>query len=113
VILEAGGGWVPYWLERLDHHVACYGGYAPEMRLTPSEYFGRQCWISFEGDERTLPILAPVVGADRIVWGSDYPHADSTFPGAAAELRETIAPLDPDSQAKILGSNARVLYGLT
>jgi hypothetical protein len=28
-------------------------------------------------------------------------------------LRETIAPLDPDSQAKILGSNARVLYGLT
>jgi predicted TIM-barrel fold metal-dependent hydrolase len=110
--LEAGGGWVPYWLERLDHHVACYGGYAPQMRLTPSEYFARQCWISFEGDERTLPILAPVVGTDRIVWGSDYPHADSTFPGAAAALRETIAPLDPSTQAQILGSNATRLYGL-
>ncbi len=108
--LEAGGGWVPYWLERLDDHVSCYGGFAPEMRLAPSEYFARQCWVSFEGDERTLPLLAPVVGADRIVWGSDYPHADSTFPGAAAALRDTIAPLDADAQAAILSANAERLY---
>jgi predicted TIM-barrel fold metal-dependent hydrolase len=108
--LEAGGGWVPYWVERLDHHVSCYGGFAPEMRLTPSEYFARQCWVSFEGDERTLPLLAPMVGADRIVWGSDYPHADSTFPGAAAALRETIAPLDGAAQAGILSTNAARLY---
>jgi len=113
VFLEAGGGWVPYWLERLDDHVACYGGYAPQLRLTPSEYFARQCWVSFEGDERTLPVLAPVLGADRIVWGSDYPHADSTFPGAAAALRQTIAPLDADAQARILSRNAAALYGLS
>ncbi|MFZ9396112.1 MAG: hypothetical protein ACO25F_08650, partial [Erythrobacter sp.] len=36
---------------------------------------------------------APLVGTDRIVWGSDYPHADSTFPGAGDELQEAIAPL--------------------
>lgn len=40
VFLEAGGGWVPYWLARLDHQVSAYAGYAPRMRLTPSEYFG-------------------------------------------------------------------------
>ena len=56
------------------------------MHLTPSEYFARQCWVSFEIDETTLPALVPFVGADRIVWGSDYPHADSTFPGALDEL---------------------------
>ena len=53
VFLEAGGGWAPYWIERLDHQVSRFGGYAPEMKLLPSEYFARQCWISFEVDEHT------------------------------------------------------------
>jgi predicted TIM-barrel fold metal-dependent hydrolase len=112
VFLEAGGGWVPYWLARLDHQVDSYAGYAPRMRLTPSEYFARQCWVSFEIDEETLPALAPFVGPDRIVWGSDYPHADSTFPGALAELRATIAPLSYPVQQQILSANAATLYGL-
>ena len=112
MFLEAGGGWVPYWLARLDHQVASYGGYAPEMKLTPSEYFARQCWISFEIDEATLPALAPFVGADRIVWGSDYPHADSTFPGAVAELRATTSPLPSVERQRILSANAAALYAL-
>jgi predicted TIM-barrel fold metal-dependent hydrolase len=112
VFLEAGGGWVPYWLARLDHQVESYGGYAPRMQLRPSEYFARQCWVSFEIDEATLPALAPFVGIDRIVWGSDYPHADSTFPGALDELRATIASLPPDAQRRILSTNAATLYDL-
>lgn len=112
VFLEAGGGWVPYWLGRLDHQVSSYGGYAPRMALTPSEYFARQCWISFELDESTLPALAPHVGVERIIWGSDYPHADSTFPGAVDELRDTIASLPTYAQTRIVGANARDLYNL-
>jgi len=110
--LESGGGWAPYWIERLDHQVPSYGGYAPEMKRLPSEYFARQCWISFELDEPTLPLLAPMLGAKRVIWGSDYPHADSTFPGALSALRETIAPLERDSRLAILGPNALNLYGL-
>jgi predicted TIM-barrel fold metal-dependent hydrolase len=112
VFLEAGGGWVPYWLSRLDHQVSSYAGYAPRMRLTPTEYFARQCWVSFELDEATLPVLAPYVGVERIVWGSDYPHADSTFPGAVDELRTTIAPLPEAQQRRILAANAVDLYAL-
>ena len=47
-----------------------------------------------------------------VLWGSDYPHADSTFPGATAELFETIASLDTDVQRRILGLNAADLYGM-
>jgi uncharacterized protein len=112
VFLEAGSGWVPYWLARLDHQVQPYGGYAPSMQLTPSEYFARQCWVSFEIDEATLPALVPFVGVDRIVWGSDYPHADSTFPGALDELRVTIASLPAEEQQRILSANAAALYAL-
>ncbi|MGO9875521.1 MAG: amidohydrolase family protein [Acidimicrobiia bacterium] len=112
VFLEAGGGWAPYWLWRLDEQVAGFGGYCPDMKLAPSEYFARQCWISFEIDEPTLPALAPFIGNDRIVWGSDYPHHDSTFPGAVAKLRDTLASLTMPVQERILGANALECYQL-
>jgi predicted TIM-barrel fold metal-dependent hydrolase len=112
VFLEAGGGWAPYWLWRLDEQVAGFGGYCPDMKLTPSEYFARQCWISFEIDEPSLPALAPLIGTDRIVWGSDYPHHDSTFPGATRKLRATIAALPDAAQERVLGTNATQCYRL-
>jgi predicted TIM-barrel fold metal-dependent hydrolase len=112
VFLEASGGWVPFWMERLNEQAESFGAFCPEMKLAPSEYFARQCWISYEIDERTLPALVPFIGADRIVWGSDYPHHDATFPGAVAALRRTLAPLDDDSRARILGQNAAELYRL-
>jgi predicted TIM-barrel fold metal-dependent hydrolase len=112
VFLESGGGWAPYWLWRLDEQVHGFGRYAPEMRRMPSEYFRRQCWISFEIDERTLPALLPHVGEGRIVWGSDYPHHDATFPGAVKKLESVIAELPPASRQRILGGNACDLYRL-
>ena len=99
-------------LERLDEQAESFGGFCPDMALRPSEYFARQCTISFEVDERTLPALAPFVGPRRIVWGSDYPHHDATFPGAIDALRATIAPCPTATQIRVLGLNARELYGL-
>jgi predicted TIM-barrel fold metal-dependent hydrolase len=112
VFLEAGGGWAPYWLWRLDEQVDGFGGYCPQMKLAPSEYFARQCWISFEIDEPALGALAPFVGDKRIVWGSDYPHHDSTFPGAVATLQATIAGLPSITQQRVLGVNALDCYRL-
>jgi len=112
VFLESGGGWAPFWLERLDEQAEGFGGFCPDMHADPSEYFARQCWISYEVDERTLPALAPLIGERRIVWGSDYPHHDATFPGAVSTLRRTMAPLPSATQARILGANAVELYGL-
>ncbi len=112
LFLESSGGWVPFWIERLDEQAETFGGFCPDMPLRPSEYFARQCAISFEVDESTLPALLPFVGRDRVVWGSDYPHHDATFPGAVAALRRTIEPLDVATQARILGGNARRIYDL-
>jgi predicted TIM-barrel fold metal-dependent hydrolase len=112
VFLESSGGWVPFWLERLDEQAESFGGFCPDMQRAPSEYFARQCWISFEVDERTLPALAPIIGGDRIVWGSDYPHHDATFPGAVDALRRTIEPCPVDVQARVLGLNAAAVYRL-
>ncbi|HVB91273.1 MAG TPA: amidohydrolase family protein [Acidimicrobiales bacterium] len=112
IFLESSGGWAPFWLERLDEQAESFGEFCPDMELRPSEYFARQCAISFEVDERTLPVLAEFVGPERIVWGSDYPHHDATFPGAVDAIRRTIAPCPTPTQTRVLGLNARRIYRL-
>jgi hypothetical protein len=112
IFLESSGGWAPFWLERLDEQAGSFAGFCPDMVLSPTEYFARQCAISFEVGERTLPALLPFIGAERVVWGSDYPHHDATFPGAVDAIRSTVAPCPTAAQVKILGLNARRLYRL-
>jgi len=114
LFLEANGGWIVPWLERLDHHHEIFTWDVPWLRMKPSEYFRRQCYISFDPDESTLAFTArhPLVGAERIVWASDYPHPDAKFPGVVKELREATASLAEDERARILGENARRLYHL-
>lgn len=112
VVLEAGGGWLAHWFDRFDHFAGVYGWMAPDLKLKPSEYFKRQCYVSFDPDETTLPLLAPVIGEDRIVWASDYPHLDATYPGVVKELEEHLTKLPASAQEKVRGSNAARLYRL-
>jgi len=114
VFLEANGGWVVPWLERLDHHYDVFSWDVPWLKQAPSAYFRRQCWISFDPDESTLAFTAnsPYVGADRIVWASDYPHPDAKFPGVGKELHEAIADLSAEQQTQIAGQNTIELYDL-
>jgi predicted TIM-barrel fold metal-dependent hydrolase len=114
VFLEANGGWIVPWLERLDHHFEIYAWDVPWLKEAPSAIFRRQCWISFDPDESTLPFTArsPLVGADRIVWASDFPHPDAKYPGTTRMLADAIAELDLTSRRAIAGANAATLYGL-
>jgi predicted TIM-barrel fold metal-dependent hydrolase len=114
LFLEANGGWIVPWLERLDHHAEVFKWDVPWLEMKPSEYFRRQCYISFDPDESTLAFTArhPLVGADRIIWASDYPHPDAKFPGVVEALAEATAELSEAQRARIFGGNARELYHL-
>ena len=109
-LLEGSGGWAPTMLERLEHHFHIFG--SEHQKTPPTELFKRQCWISFDPDEVGLPFTAQVLGAERILWASDYPHPDAKIPGVVNELREAVAPLPPDQQALIIGGTAATLYDL-
>jgi uncharacterized protein len=114
IVLEANGGWLVAWLERLDHHVKKFPWEMEHLKLLPSEYFRRQCWISFDPDEAMLAMTAqsPLVGADRIIWASDYPHPDAKFPGVTADLAEAMEPLTMAQQRMIASETAMELYGI-
>jgi len=115
LFLEANGGWLVPWLERLDHHSKKFEWDVPWLNMLPSEYFRRQCWISFDPDESMLAFTAnsPLCGAERIVWASDYPHPDAKFPGVTEELAEALEPLDFAQQQVITSESALALYGIS
>jgi predicted TIM-barrel fold metal-dependent hydrolase len=112
--LEANGGWIVPWLERLDHKANAYPWDLPTLRHPPSVYFRRQCWISFDADEAMLAASSrsAICGPDRIVWASDFPHQDADFPGITNAVRSALHGLDVSSQEAIAHQNATRLYGL-
>jgi len=111
VFLESGGGWVPTQLERMDEQVKAFPLEKRWLSMLPSEYFARQCSVSFEPEEWNLAACAEFLGADRVVWASDYPHPEY-HEGVVEDVRASIASLDAVAQARVLGQNAVELYRL-
>jgi predicted TIM-barrel fold metal-dependent hydrolase len=105
VFLESGAGWLPYWLWRMDEHYEILSFQVPWLKMKPSDYFRRQCLLSFEADETRLGEVISSVGADRVVFASDYPHWDATFPGVTDMILNR-TDLDSETKRKIMGENA-------
>lgn len=109
VFLESGVGWLPHWLERMDEHYEGLGYMVPWLKMKPSDYFRRQCFVSADPDEKTIPYVVETVGADNIVFGSDYPHFDMKFPGAVAAVRDR-KELSAEAKRKIMYETPARLY---
>jgi predicted TIM-barrel fold metal-dependent hydrolase len=110
LVLESGGGWIGYWLDRMDavfSHTAI--GERVPLANPPSYYFRERCWISCDPDERTIPALAERFGADRFMWASDFPHADHT-PDYVLDLDELAGMFPEPDRRRFLGDNARELF---
>jgi uncharacterized protein len=110
LVVEAGAGFAAYVMDRLDEKFDRFGKLAP-MRQKPSEYFRRNLWFVMDPGERSIDAQCDLVGEDRFLWGSDYPHIDSHI-DAAAEVRASLAPMSEHRRNLVLGGNARVLFGL-
>jgi predicted TIM-barrel fold metal-dependent hydrolase len=111
VFLESGAGWLPYWLWRMDEHYEILPFQVPWLKMKPSEYFRRQCYVSFEPDETRLDEVIEAIGAERVVFASDYPHWDAKLSGAPREIIER-PDLSSETKKKIMGENAARLLRL-
>jgi predicted TIM-barrel fold metal-dependent hydrolase len=112
LVLESGGGWIGYWLDRIDAvYSHTFIGERVPLEHRPSDYFRERIWISCDPDERTIPALADRFGVDRFLWASDFPHADHT-PEYVHDLNELVAAFPEHDRAKFIGDNARALFGL-
>jgi predicted TIM-barrel fold metal-dependent hydrolase len=111
--LEAGCGWLPYWLWRLDHveYAQLRGEVRCRVRRLPSEYFQRQCWIALEPGEAMLDRVVTDIGAQRMVFGTDFPHLDHEH-GIVDEMIAQRAKLGETALRAILWNNACELMGI-
>lgn len=113
VFVEGGISWVPSCLYDAD---LVYERFAtapiePKLENPPSFYFKRQCWATFQDDPYGLRLL-DVIGADRVLWASDYPHPESTFGHSRQIVRDIFDQVGEEAGRMIMGGNAASLYGI-
>ena len=109
--LESGGGWMAPWLDRMDRHFEDKGLFNDSsLTMPPSEYFKRQCWISYEPVEGNLTHLVDYIGPHKVLWATDYPHPDGFFPGAPEQIAEK---LPEEHQHAVLAGGAMQFYNLS
>jgi predicted TIM-barrel fold metal-dependent hydrolase len=112
VLGEAGLGWIPYMLERMDHELHKYSDKMNDYKISmlPSEIFHRQAMVTYEDEEFGVECI-PRIGVDNVMWASDYPHGDSTWPESRKAINESpLAALGEEAVRKITYENAARVY---
>lgn len=111
MLAESGIGWIPAVLERMDWQ------YDNEFRglglgLQPSEYWHRQMYATFQWDRVGMHLL-PFLGADHVMYASDFPHPDGTWPDSQEIVATHMEHLDVRDRQKVVCGNAARVYGLS
>ena len=108
--------WVPYFLDRMDYTYTqrtIREGWWDRFTGDglPSEYFKSNVFLGFQEDARGIRDRH-AIGVDNLMWGSDYPHTESTFPKSQQILEEILVDCTEEEKAKIAGGNAARIYNL-
>ena len=111
--VESGIGWIPFVLERLDFEHHNYGEHISDLPKTrPSEQFRRNVYCTFQ-DEKLGVRMIEQIGEDNVMWASDYPHGDSTWPHSRKSIGESpLSALGDEAVRKVTCENAARLYRL-
>jgi predicted TIM-barrel fold metal-dependent hydrolase len=115
VSVESGCGWIPFILETIDYEMSENAAAdLRKMRQKPSEYFKTNWYATFwfENHFNKLPDLVEMVGEDRILFATDFPHPTCLYPDPLEGIEKRLSVLSADARTKILGGNARGLYRL-
>ena len=111
--IEQQLAWVPFFLNRMDfnYEQRALGmtGYRFKNDMKPSDIFHRNVFLSFQDDALGIRDR-DIIGVDQLMWGSDYPHQESTFPRSREVLDEILTGCTEEEKAKISGGNVAKLY---
>jgi predicted TIM-barrel fold metal-dependent hydrolase len=115
-IVEGTTVWVPEYLRLLDqrydetHYSAKLGDYRSHLKSKPSEYFARNVFLGASCMPRREAELRYETGVANIMWGSDYPHPEGSWPVTREQMIETFRGLPEPEVAAMLGGNAARVY---
>ncbi len=111
VSVESGVGWIPSFLEALDYQQReSAPGSTDTLSLRPSDYFRRQVYGCFWFERDSVPPAIDALGAEHVLFETDYPHPTCLFPDPLGQVAELEDRLGPDTMRLILQDNAAALY---
>lgn len=114
--IESGASWLVALAERMDEVCEAHANFVhPKLSRTPSQIIDDQVWASFQHDRACITAAAArLPGAKNVMWGSDYPHAEGTFPISRPIQEQLFEGLSvPDAvRDDIIGLNASRLFGM-
>jgi predicted TIM-barrel fold metal-dependent hydrolase len=120
IVTESGCAWVPSTLQNLDQIWSrVRTGVVGEFEFArdcmvpepPSFYARRNCFYGASSPSPRELAGRHEIGVERILWGSDYPHYEGTFPYTRKALRRAFCDVEPGETRAMLGGNAARLYG--
>ena len=112
ISVEAYIGWLPFVAEYIDHAYQVHRYWNDlELEELPSTYLRRQVYATFIDDPVGLR-ERHTFGVDNILWSSDYPHGESTFPRSREHVAKAFAGIPAEETRKMVYENARRLYQL-
>jgi predicted TIM-barrel fold metal-dependent hydrolase len=119
VFAEFNGGWLGWTMQTLDFYTKSFAEYGttsagkkwvnPELPEPPSFYLRRQVSATFQDDPVALQNAA-YTGAQSILWGSDYPHSEGTYPHSRDTVHRLALGMDTDVATKVFRANAAELF---
>jgi predicted TIM-barrel fold metal-dependent hydrolase len=113
VFAEGGIAWVPAALQDAEVLFDTFGNGDIIERLEhrPTHYWHQNCYATFQNDPVGLRLL-DIIGADRIMWATDYPHSEGSFGFGRSSARAVVDATEPDQAKAILGGNAARVFRL-
>ncbi len=112
--VEQDLGWIPYFMDRMDttyRDRPFQISHSFKNGSVPSDFMKTNVYHSFQEDSLGIQ-LRDYIGVDKLVWGSDYPHTESTFPESQRIISEILDGVPEEEKVMILGSNCANLYGI-
>ena len=112
VSVEGNIGWLGYFLEKSDRTYRRHRHWTKlDLPKPPSAYFHDQVYATFIEDKVGV-MIRKVIGVDNLMWSSDYPHTDTTWPDSKKYIEESLEGVPAEDRYKILAGNAVRLYNL-
>ncbi len=113
VVAESDVGWLPHYMYRMDHaaKINTEGGILKGLSKLPSEYIRSNVWATFQ-DDLTAYHSTALMDIEHLLWASDFPHTDSTWPRSRQLIAEQAAHLDEAAHQAIFRNNTAKLFNL-
>jgi predicted TIM-barrel fold metal-dependent hydrolase len=111
ISVENDIGWMPNYLKRLEWYSWRFGPRFPKLKMNAAEYWKRQVYATFQDDVPGIR-CRDLIGVDRLMWGSDYPHFDSTFPKSREAIERNFEGVPEAERELILRDNMLRVYNL-